>query len=460
MSTPKPIPTVDGPADNGSGVIGWLNGAAGAFGTWLLAATVLFMPLNTLRPIKEIAVADLLIVLLLPVAFFLFLTRFVLRKRFGQFPWWLWAGALLLIASIALVELVPPDGLERLAASFDIYGLKTEPSVVIGIQVIFALVAFPVAISVIVDRWSTVDLLLSLWIAGVAISCAVAVLDSFFGFDIQSALAYDPDGIRGYLMVFPGEANRMVGLTDHPNTLNLTALMVSPLVMARMKSRRGLLRYGPVLLLITLGVLLSGARSGVVGLVLAAALTVLMDERIRNVLRNLQFRTVIAIAAILVCLTALLSVGVNSSPESTAGKLVPSSLSRMLRPMESGTSISDNERESYIDDSITYIGERPLAGYGFEWVESSHNTVLQLLLAGGPLALVGFYLVLIGYLNMGFRLRFRIPDGMGDSSVALTVSLLLYAISGLVDNHVFERYLYIPAGLILAMYLLQKMVPR
>lgn len=422
---------------------------------WLLAAIFLTLPLNTLRPFKEIALADVLIAFLLPVAFYLFVVRFLVGRRLGSLPVWLWIGAALLLVSMALVELVPVINPDRLVASFDTYKIEEGSSVVVGLRVIFALVAFPILIGVVADRWGTIKLLVNCWIVGVSISCAVALLDVVLGTGIQQAFAYQPDLIRGYLVVFPGEAARQVGLTDHPNTLSLTAVMVAPVIMARMKTRQGLKVYGPVLALITFGILVSGARVGVGGLALAVVFTCLMDARFRSMVRSLRTRTIVLIVAVLVALATLLAVAIFASPESEIGKLVPSSLSR-LSPSENTTEISDNERGSRLDDSIGFIEERPVLGYGFQWVEASHNTVLQLLMAGGILALVGFFLVLIGYLKIGFGLRRHLTGDNRDLSIAVTISLLIYVISGVVINHIFERYLYIPAGLILAIYLLQK----
>ena len=422
---------------------------------WLLAAIFLTLPLNTLRPFKEIALADILIAFLLPFAFYLFVVRFVVGRRLGSLPKWLWVGAVLLLISMALVELVPVVNPERLVDAFDTYKIEGGSSVVVGMRVIFALVAFPIVIAVVADRWSTITLLVNAWIIGVSISCAVALLDVVLGTSIQQTFAYQPDLIRGYLVVFPGEAARQVGLTDHPNTLSLTAVMVAPVIMARMKSRQGLKRYGPVLLLITFGILVSGARVGVAGLILAVGFTCIMDARFRSMVRGLRTRTIVLAVVGLVALTSLLAVAIIAPPDSGVGKLVPSSLSR-LSPSENTTEISDTERGSRLDDSIGFIKERPVLGYGFQWVESSHNTVLQLLMAGGILALAGFFLVLIGYLKIGFGLRNGLSDTRRDLSVAVTISLLIYVISGLVVNHIFERYLYIPAGLILAIYLIQK----
>ncbi len=438
-----------------AGILDTLTGLAGMLATWLLAAIFLTLPLNTLRPFKEIALADVLIAFLLPIAFFLFVMRFLVKRRLGNLPKWLWAGAVLLLISMALVELVPVIDPDRLVASFDTYKIEGGSSLVVGLRVIFALVAFPVIIGIVTDRWSVVRLLINCWIIGVSISCGVALIDVVLGTGIQQAFAYQPDLIRGYLVVFPGEAARQVGLTDHPNTLSLTAVMVSPLIMARMKSRQGLIRYGPIMALVTFGILVSGARVGVAGLILAVGFTLFMDARFRVAARTLKTRTIVLIIAALAVMATLLAVAVFASPKSDIGKLAPSSLSR-LRPSENTTTISDNERGNRLDDSIGFIKERPVLGYGFQWVEASHNTVLQLLMAGGILALAGFFLVLIGYLKIGFGLRRHLPDTERDVAIAVTVSMLIYVISGLVINHVFERYLYIPAGLILAIDLIRK----
>ena len=432
-----------------------LNDLAGTVATWLLAAIFLTLPLNNLRPFREIALADILIVFLLPIAFYLFVVRLIAGRRFGSLPKWLWIGAALLVLSMLLVALLPPYDPERLVASFDAYGTEAGSSTVVGVRVIFALIVFPIVIGVVVDRWSTIRLLVNAWIIGVSISCAVAAIDVFLGLGLQKALSYDPETTGAYILYL----DRQVGLSDHPNALSLMAVMVSPLIMMRMKSRAGLLRYGPVLVLICLGVLLSGARSGIVGLVLAAGLVMIMDPRFRSAIRGLRLRTGLAIGTGLVAVLLLLFAAAAAPPDSGVGKLVPSSVGRLLRSSDTTTSASDKERQTRIHDSIGYIKERPVLGYGFKWVESSHNTVLQLLLAGGVSGLVGFFLVLAGYLKAGFSLRRLVPEDQRDTCIALTISLLIYVISGLVTNHIFERYLYIPAGLLLAMLLLSKAAP-
>ena len=105
----------------------------------------------------------------------------------------------------------------------------------------------------------------------------------------------------------------------------------------------------------------------------------------------------------------VLFVGVYASPDSPVGKLVPASIDRLLNAEKAAARFPTSSASTRFDDSIGFIEERPVLGYGFQWVEASHNTVLQMLMAGGILALVGFFLVLIGYLKIGFGLR-RAPD--------------------------------------------------
>jgi O-antigen ligase len=247
----------------------------------------------------------------------------------------------------------------------------------------------------------------------------------------------------------------MVGLSDHPNTLSLTGVMVSPLVMARMKTRRGLMIYGPILLVIVIGVLTSGARVGVVGLALAVGLTLALDKRVWPTIRSLGKRTLVGIGLVVAAGLVLLFVAAYSPSDSTLGKMVPSSLSRMIRPSEDTRAISDRERESRIDASLDFISERPLLGYGYNWVETSHNTVLQLILAGGVAGLAGYFLGVIGYLLIGFRLPSNVPEDRRNFCFAIAISFFVYVASGVVSNFVFGRFLYMPAGLILAVHMFQ-----
>lgn len=425
----------------------------------------LTLPLNTLRPVAGVAMADLMVPIIFLVAFVLFLTRASVRKSVFQLPRWLWLGSGILLLSIGLVELFPPGDPGRLVSAFDTYGVQESLSVVVGSRLLIALVIFPVVVGLLVDRWATIKLLVDAWIIGVTISCAVVVLDTFFGFGIQMALAFDPTTVAIYLDQSSGDPARQVGLTDHPNTLGLTAAMVSPMVLARMESHRGLVSYAPVLVLLTLGIVASGSRTSLVVLAVGVALMIVLDERFRRTLGSLRIWTKLAALVGSVAVVALFSVAASAPSESdvanpVSSSPVPSGLDRTFNPGGESATYANNEREAWIRDSLEFISERPLLGHGFQWVEASHNTVLQLLLSGGVIALIGFFLVLGGYVKLGFGLRSRVPRDLEGIGIGLTISLILYVVAGITTNHIIERYLYIPAGLILALGVLQKKEPR
>jgi O-antigen ligase len=114
---------------------------------------------------------------------------------------------------------------------------------------------------------------------------------------------------------------------------------------------------------------------------------------------------------------------------------------------------SNRSRLTLYEESVEYIGERPIVGNGFDLVRGSHNLTLQLLLAGGLIALVGYLTVFFGYLSIGWKLRPRVPDWLSGDSVGLTLSLAAFLLAGVFSNDVYARYLYIPAGLLLSMSL-------
>lgn len=437
-----------------------LTDLAATVGKWLLVLVFLTLPLNTLRPVGEIALADFLIPALFLISFLLFVTRASVRRKVFLLPRWFWIGSAILVLSIGLIELFPAPDPGRLVAAFDNYGVQESLSIVVGSRLILALAVFPVVVGLLVDRWTTVRLLVNAWIIGVTVSCAVAVLDAYFGFGLQKFFAYDPDTIANYLSAAPGDPARHVGLTDHPNTLSLTTVMVSPLVMAKMTSRQGLIRYAPVLALMVLAVAASGTRTGLIVIAIGAVLTLAFDRGVRQAFSSLSTRTVVAGISIILVVAVLIGLAGAAPPESEVGKRVPASLSRIFNEDGVSSAYANNEREAWIEDSIDFISERPVLGHGFQWVEASHNTVLQLLLSGGVIALVGFALVIGGYLKLGFGLRSVIPEDLETTSVALAISLILYLISGITTNHIFERYLYIPAGLILALYMLHLTRPE
>jgi hypothetical protein len=254
---------------------------------------------------------------------------------------------------------------------------------------------------------------------------------------------------------------------------------------------RRLLTYYPVLLLLLFGVLLSGARAGLLGIMIAILAMLVVSPTVRKTLISRDSRVWLVLVAGL-ALSVAVVFGLSIKPSSRAAEYFaapqasvtvkesllasneanPSRLGLLVAdtggedgatppptigrfgPGDESAAESDGVRRQYIEDSLTYIADRPLTGYGFRWIESSHNIYLQLLLSGGILALAGFLLFVFGYLRAGFRTWGSVPEDMDDTARAATVSVALMLITGMVGNVIVDRYVYLPFALVFAMWVL------
>lgn len=602
-------------------------------GELVLLAAFLLTPLTTLRPATNVTFGDCFLAVAVAIAAVIL----VLRRRSPAVPKWVWIGTGLLLLSIAAVEVFPPQSLDDLYATFT--GTPYGSSLAAAMRLIVALVVVPVAVAIIVSRWSTIHLLVNAWIVGVSASCAVAVIDALFGFGLQASLANNPAEVTGFLGLEPG---RYVGLGVHPTSFSVTVMMVSPLVLSKMTDSRRVLLFSPLFLLLVFAVILSGSRGGLVAIALATVLTVAFNPAVRGAIFNRQPRVLATLAANLVACGALLFLGPLHTFFGTSPDLSPATIEKEARPgangnwvtnpglkrnldgwapfgdtatisrhrieaggggrdrwavrtvtkghkfpqdsegypeghtvvadvavsktytaslnvlaepgvtydlalqqingydIESANAIrlrgngkwqspsvsltfgpvgtravlnlhtaerlqattfysygarietssrspesqsvpalagtdasssepdesgtlsrlnpfglsaqsSDSERLRFIEDSIDYIVDRPVPGYGFQWIEVSHDIYLQLLLSGGLIALVGYLLVVAGYLREGMQIRSRVPENLRDIDVALMISMVAFLVMGLVQTDLVDRYLYLPVALILSM---------
>ena len=420
-------------------------------GTLVLAGLFFAMPLNGLRPVESVSYGDLLLFFAAAIAAVLVLYR----RRLPALPLWLWGGAALILLSAVLVSLFPAADVEELERSFPGF-FNENPSFEVA-KLLAGAALLPVVVATIARGWSQVELLVSCWIAGVAFSCVLAVSDAYLGTDLQLALTYDIDATVGFFVIEPA---RSIGLTVHANTLSLTAVMAVPLVISRMTNSRRVLLYLPVFLLLLVAVLLSGARAGMVGIVIAVVLTLALCRPARRVLFSPNLRVAAMVAVGLAALVAVV-VGLSVQPSTRAAEYLGVSelSSESSQPAtvgrfggDSSTAESDSARWGYLEDSVRYILDRPIPGYGFRWIESSHNIYLQLLLSGGLLALVGYLWLICGYLLAAYRLREILPDWTTTAAPAVLVSLAMMLITGIVGNGIVDRYLYLPMALLFAMW--------
>lgn len=397
---------------------------------WCVGAAVFFMPLNALRATPSATYSDLLLVVAVPLAGLVVLWR---PERL-RMPGWLLAAAALILASILLVELFPVP----ILPSSDVFSnrnlatgeVSTGSSFVLGARLLFALVVVPGVIALVADTSAQIRWFANAWIAGVAVSSGVAALAAFGGPDLQEVLT----GGEYFIAEFRGQPGRYAGLTVHPGALGLTIAMVCPLIFARMTTLRRAAAYAPLIALLVAAVLVSGSRIGIIAISVGALLVVAWHQRSR--------RQVVIIAT-----GAALVVAIVGGTLSTLERFTD----------QSTTAAASNAARlgSYRDGWDLFV-QRPLTGYGYSALRGAHNLFLQLLDSGGVFALAGYSLVFGGLLSSGWKLRNRLPADMAGEALGLVVALVVFLASSMVGSAIFDRYIYIPAGLLLAFLLVER----
>ena len=113
---------------------------------------------------------------------------------------------------------------------------------------------------------------------------------------------------------------------------------------------------------------------------------------------------------------------------------------------------SDIGRLDLLREAARDLTRNPLLGIGFTRVRDAHDIYVQLWHGGGLLALAAFALFSGGTLWEGARqYRQRRAPPIPDLIVALMISLFVWLFIGLVQNAIYDRYLYLPAALIITL---------
>lgn len=273
------------------------------------------------------------------------------------------------------------------------------------------------------------------WLLAAAANSAVGALDLLGVTNIGMSLTS---------VDFVTFTDRASGLTYHPNHLGLVTAMALPVAIARLGSGglRGLAAMAIVPLLIV-GVVESGSRGALLAAVASAGLVFILGVRTER-LRM----TVLMFAAPIVTFALLVAVLGH-------GELTGAIAFERLGG-GGGAAQSDQERIMTLRQSLDQAGEHALVGEGFAVVRSAHNIYLQLLQAGGVLALLGF---LVFAWSTLLRTRWLALSSNGSPSwlTALAAgtgaSISVWLLFGLVGNAIYDRYLYVPVGVVLALSL-------
>lgn len=301
-----------------------------------------------------------------------------------------------------------------------------------------ALVLMPLLVLHLTDTPRRVVLLIESWLLFVVVSSAVGIADLLLHLNIDTRLTGEQ---------FVSVTERAPGLTVHPNALGLVAAMALPV--ASVRAARGAFghafAFSPLHAVYTVvllgGVLISGSRAALVGATVGLLITPLLQAR--------GSRSPVTLALIVLMLGGVAWVISNPSVAAQSGVVA----GERLTGAPSQTAASDQARREITSSSIEETLANPVVGQGFATVRRAHNIYLQLLEAGGILALAGFSLFAGGSLLAARRLLGERSSSSADSGlpVALAASLLVWLTAGLFQNALYDRYLYIPVAILLAM---------
>ncbi len=287
------------------------------------------------------------------------------------------------------------------------------------------------------------------WLVGCTISALVALSDRF-----------GVTAISASLLPFTDVSGRQAGLTSQPNNLAVAAAMALPVAVywatgaatspspsagppeltdraprvASMASLEPLApsvlapAFGMACVLVLLGgALVAGSRGGSAAAVLALLGSLMATSGGRKLLPKLLIATMIASPL----LASVLQDTWSSLRESLRlGGEVSGAASDLGREMLARQAIRDFERE-------------PLRGIGLWVITESHSIYLQLLASGGLLLLLAFVVFLVFAARAGLRSSRLEGDPLG---TLLAVSMLTWALVGVVENQLTDRYLYVPAA--------------
>jgi O-antigen ligase len=232
----------------------------------------------------------------------------------------------------------------------------------------------------------------------------------------------------------PIQGHRSSGLTLQPNYLGLGSVMGLPATLLWLgRSRRWAIAGWAGVGILLGGVFVSGSRAGAGGALLAIGITVLLVPRLRH-LAALVF-PLCGMAIILM----LMLTSVDLHQTRLGNSLV--------------TYQSDAGRSQLHQIALSQFEARPLSGIGIGVIEDAHDIYLQLLAAGGVIALTSFLVYLAGLAGAARR---SVQGPLRDETLVVSVGIVAWLLSGPFENQLADKFLYVLPGLLYAMSLVTR----
>ena len=385
-----------------------------------VATFVLFVTWNGLR-LGGGAIANAFMAL----AFLAVIAQVIVTRRLPPLPPWLFlAGAGFVLAAMLNLIFPPDQGLinQTLLQARTVFrpaatGYLTPRSDLATLAKFgIALVLVPTLVASVATSVKRIDRLIDMLVISATVNAAVAIVD-FGGIPIA------PTATRG---------GRSAGLTIHPNYLALTCTIGLPLALLWM-SRGGRWRIAG---LVSAGLLLggeyvSGSRAGAVSILLAIVLAVALLPSLRR-----AFALVLpAVGMVLVALILFTNVGSKA-------------VDQVRLQGDKTAAGSDTSRSKLASLAEKQFQARPLQGVGFGVIEDAHDIYLQLLAAGGVIAMAAFLVFVGGLFGAAWRRR---AGPQHDAIAATSLAVVMWLANGVFDNQLADKYLYVVPGLLMAM---------
>jgi O-antigen ligase len=388
-----------------------------------VAVSVLAITWNGLR-VGGGAVAN---AFLIPAFLMVAIRSVVLRKPIPLPPWMFAAGIGFALA--AMLRLIfPPDAstlndilihyrtIPQAGAQPLIFVARSD--LVAFVQFVVGVFVMPLVVASVATTPRRIERLLDLFVASAAANAFVGLVD-VAGLHIAPVL---------------GGAGRSAGLTIHPNYLALTCTLAVPLALLWIGRGGGWRTAGFACTgLLLAGAYASGSRAGAVTAVLGVVVTMIVVPRLRT---GLGF-TVPAVGMVVLALVYF------------AGDQI---LEQIRISGDIGTAVntagSDTQRSQLAHLAIDQFQARPVSGVGYSVIADAHSIYLQLLAAGGVIAMLSFLTYLGG---LAASARRAIAGPQRDVAAALSVSIGGWLVNGIIDNQLADKYLYVIPGLMIAL---------
>jgi hypothetical protein len=402
------------------------SGGRFVVGAVLLAA--LTAPWTGVKLATGGAPADVLIVLAVGVAGLMVVFG---GLRFSV-PTWPLLPCLAILVCVLVRQIDPPPAYIRVLR-MQLYGYYPD-DIKKGLFWLFALLLVPIAIvaCTAIERRAAVWTM-GAFVTGTTVSCAIALTD-LVGLTPNIGRAVgESTQICTYTCFNAGIGTRMNGLTDHPNTLGITAALSIPVAVYFASTMKR--NWIGVLALVVLfgGILASGSRGAQAVAPFAALAALLWTPTSRTMP---HFRSIVVFGSALVGLVTVV--------------LLPDHIRQgLLRIFDTSQDAegSNSERLGLFRTAVEDWHAHPVFGSGIRHLVEAHNIFLQFLASGG----VVLALAMIVYFFLVLHACWRLAGQGILYARYLMITIGTWLLLGMVTNAVADRYLYYAVGCITAL---------